>query len=151
MVSPEILRRFTVFAGLEPAAYRDVAMLSREVSFKAGEWLFHEGDDATALYLLVNGAVGLEMNIGERGARQHISTLVEGELVGWSALVEPYIFTLGAQATKDSKLVAIDAASLLRLMESNTEIGYVIMTQLAKSVGDRLTNLRVQFASLIVR
>jgi CRP/FNR family transcriptional regulator, cyclic AMP receptor protein len=151
MISPETLRRFSLFAGLDPAWFKDIAMVGEEVKLAQGEWLFHEGDDADALYLVLNGSVELKINLDVQSSRQaDISTVSAGEVIGWSALVEPEVYTLGAVAASDVQLVRLDAVGLRKLMEQNCEFGFHLMRQLAKVLGQRLTNLRVQFVSLVV-
>ncbi len=151
MISPETLRRFSLFAGLDPAWFKDIAMVGEEVKLAQGEWLFHEGDDADALYLVLNGSVELKIDLDVQSSRQaDISTVSAGEVLGWSALVEPEVYTLGAVAASDVQLVRLDAAGLRKLMEQNCEFGFHLMRQLAKVLGQRLTNLRVQFVSLVV-
>lgn len=150
MISPETLRRFSLFAGIDPAAFKDLAMAGDEVNLKEGDWLFKEGEDADALYLILSGEVELKINLDEKGARQaDLSTLVEGDVTGWSALLEPCAYTLNAVAAADTRVVKLDAAQLRELMDRNTNVGYVLMGRLAQALADRLTNLRVQFVSLI--
>ena len=149
MISPESLRRFSLFGGIDPAFFKDLAMLGENLSFSEGDWLFAEGAEAAGLYLLERGTVELKINLNEEGTEHaDLSTLVEGNVIGWSALVEPYQYTLGAVATSDVSVIKLDALALRRMMASNPEMGYTIMTHLANALGERLTNLRVQFVSL---
>lgn len=149
MVSPELLRRFSLFAGLDPGIYKELATASKEISLKTGEWLFMEGDDANALYLVLDGKIDLKITLDPKGQRrQHISTVAEGHMMGWSALVEPYMYTLSAVAVADCRLVSLEASAVRDMMERNPAIGYTIMKRLAQAIGARLANLRVQFASL---
>ncbi len=151
MISPETLRRFSLFAGFDPAWYKDIAMIGEEVRLAQGEWLFHEGEEAEGLYLVLSGSVDLKINLDEKGSRQaDVSTAAAGETVGWSALVEPGLYTLGAVAASDVQLVRLDAAGIRGLMEQNCTMGFRLMQQLAKVLGQRLTDLRVRFVSLVV-
>jgi CRP-like cAMP-binding protein len=150
MISPEILRRFALFAGVDPADLKEIAMLGDEISFSEGQWVFHEKEDADALYLVQSGTIDLKINLDEAGKRQaDLSTPTTGDVLGWSALVEPYIYTLSAVATSAVTLVKLDAEGLRRLMSEDAELGYLIMGRLAKALGERLTSLRIQFVSLI--
>jgi CRP/FNR family cyclic AMP-dependent transcriptional regulator len=150
MISPEVLRRFTLFAGLEADVFKSLAMAGEEVAVSAGEWLFREGADAEALYLVLEGTVDLKINVNEAGTEQaDLSTLVAGDVTGWSALVEPYTYTLGAVATSEARLARLDGAQVRALMDEQPEVGYVLMHQVAQAIGTRLTNLRVRFVSLI--
>lgn len=150
MVSPELLRRFSLFAGLDAGAFKSLAMAGEEITLKAGDWLFHEGDEADALYLILSGSLDLTINLDKEGSRQaDLCTLVEGDAVGWSALVEPHTYKLGAVAASDARLIRLDADQLRDLMISRPEVGYMLMHRIAQVIGNRLNNLRVRFVSLI--
>lgn len=158
MVSPELLRRFTLFAGLPPAIFKDIAMLGDEISVKAGEWLFAQNDSADALYLILKGKVELKIAtdeekpniIAEKKLSDYVdlTTLIEGEVIGWSALLDPYVYTLGATAETDVQLIKLDCEKLLELMKDNPQTGYIFMTRVAKALAERLTNMRVRFVSI---
>lgn len=150
MISPETLRRFALFAGIDPAHFKDLAMAGEEVELEEGEWVFREGDEADSLYLIVSGTVDLKIALDASGERQaDLETLVAGDVIGWSALVEPYQYTLGAVATSWANLVKLDAAQLRQLMEDNPRLGFQITSRLAHVIGSRLKNLRVRFVSLV--
>lgn len=149
MISPEVLRRFSLFAGLDPEMFKELAMAGEEVALSAGKWLFEEGDDAVTLFLILSGTVELTINLDEAGERKaDLTTLVEGDVTGWSALVEPYVYTLGAKAASDTKVVKLDGEVLREIMAANPEMGLLLMHRLAQALGQRLNNLRVQFVSL---
>ncbi len=148
MISPETLRRYSFFAALDPATLKEIAMLSSEVAFQAGEWLFHQGDPAEAFYLILEGAVDLQLNLDEAGTRRvDMCRLVEGDVVGWSALVEPHVYTLGAVASSATRLAKLDGAAMRDLMNREPAVGYQIMQRLSRVLAQRLTNMRVRFAS----
>ena len=151
MISPETLRRYALFAGLEPGVFKTLAMMGDEVSLAAGTWIFQEGSEADALYLVDSGSVELKLKLDEAGEHQiDLATLVAGDVLGWSALVEPYVYTLGAVASGDARLIRLDGAQLRGFMIDDCISGTVLMQRLAQALGKRLTNLRVQFASLVV-
>ncbi len=149
MVSPELLCRFSLFADLDSSIYQELAVASKEISLIAGQWLFMEGDDADALYLVLEGKIELKITMDQKGQhRQDISTVAEGHMMGWSALVEPYMYTLSAVAATDCRLISLEASAVRDMMERNPEIGYTVMKRLARAIGARLTSLRVKFAAL---
>ncbi len=150
MISPETLRRFALFAGLEPATFKDIAMISEEVQFDEGDWIFCEDDDAETLYLIQSGQVDLKIRLDEAGEKHvDVTRLGKGSVIGWSSLVEPCAYTLSAMAASAVTLVKIDAGALIEMMEADATLGYILMKQLAQALGERLTNLRVQFVSFI--
>lgn len=149
MISPETLRRFTLFAGLEPEMFKELAMLSDEVSLKTGDWLFHEGDDADWLYLVISGSIDLKIALDASGERQEdLETIVAGEAIGWATFVEPHQYTLSAVAASDVSLVKMNGKNLRNLMTQNPEIGYNLMCHVAQAIAKRLNDLRVRFVSI---
>ena len=149
MISPEQLRRFSLFAGLDPGIFKDLAMISEEVRFAEGEWLFHERDEADAVYLVLSGTVDLTIDLDKEGKRHaDLGTLIEGEMLGYSGVVQPYIYGLGCVASSDARLVKMDAGRLRELMAQKPEQGLVLMGQVAQVIKTRLTNLRIRFISM---
>ena len=151
MVSPETLRRFSLFAGFDASLLKELAMISEEVTLQKGDWIFHEGDTARALYLIFSGQVGLKISTDENGERHSgISELVAGDFVGWSALLtEPHVYTLGAAASSEVEMVKLDADGLQELIARHPAAGYQLMHRLAQGIARRLRDLRIQFVSLV--
>jgi CRP/FNR family cyclic AMP-dependent transcriptional regulator len=150
MISPETLRRFALFAGLEPAKFKNIAMIGEEVQCEEGCWIFREGDEAEYLYLIQSGQVDLKVRLDEAGEKHiDITRLGEGSSIGWSSLIEPYSYTLSAMAASSAILIKIDAGAMIEMMEEDVAMGYVLMKRLAEAIGERLTNLSVQFMSFI--
>ncbi|MFQ3566951.1 MAG: cyclic nucleotide-binding domain-containing protein [Aggregatilineales bacterium] len=149
MISPELLRRFSLFSGLEPAVFSELAMMGDTRTLQSGEWLFEAQDPADALYLILSGQIELHVLLNkEQQLYQQIVSLVQGEAVGWEALVEPHQHTTGAAATEPTELIALDAASLRAFMRRHPAVGLVIMTRTAQMLSRQLDQLQVRFASL---
>lgn len=149
MISPETLRRFPLFGGLEFKSIQVLAMASKEVTIPQGEWLFHEREEADAIYVILSGKVDLRMAINSEGAHTAvIDHLVEGDPLGWSALVEPFTYTASALVTEDARLVRLSAEDIRNLMEEYPSVGYRLMDRLSRIIRDRLVNIRTRFVSL---
>ncbi len=150
MVSPEKLRRFPLFAGLDDAMLKELAMASEEITLNEGEWLFHEGDRADALYVIFSGMIDLKIPVNEDDiCPPSLCTLVAGEPLGWSALVEPYVYGLSALAITDVQLIKMDGVRVCELMGHYPTLGYQLMSRLTQIIGRRLTKLCVRFVSLV--
>ena len=48
-----------------------------------------------------------------------VDMITKGESMGWSAIVEPYLYTLGALCIDRTKLIALDAAKMRALMNDD--------------------------------
>ena len=152
MVSTELLRRYPLFAGQSSYMLDEIAMLSSEITKAEGEWIFHENEEATKLFLVLDGAVALTLFVYLNGKQQHLATshsLGKNEIVGWSSIVTPHQYKLGAKAVKESRLLEIDALPLRQLLDDNPEYGYLFLSQIAEVVSERFMLVNIQIMSLM--
>ena len=150
MLSPETLRRIPLFSGLGEDILKAFAMIGERRSIQKGTWLFREGDSADAFYILLEGQVDLRVRLSLQSATKvSVTRLGPGEILGWSALVDPYVYHLSAVAIENSLLARFDGPGICELLSHYPEIGYQLMGRVTQVIGDRLQNLRVQFVSLI--
>ena len=68
MNKPELLRKTSLFEGLEEADLQGLAAKLRERSFRAGEMIFHHGAEATAMFIVAEGHVNIHLP-GEQSRR----------------------------------------------------------------------------------
>ena len=146
MISPEQLRRYPYFATVSDAAIKEVAMISEEMTASAGQVLFSEGDKADSLYILVEGEVDLQCLLGG-GDQRTVDTLVAGDLIVWSALVEPYRCTTTGQTRTACKLIQINGQKMRTLCEADHDLGYRMLVCLTTLLAGRLEDARVQLAT----
>ena len=152
MISPELLRRYPLFTGQDAEMLKRIAMLAQEKEAEADTILFFEGEVAKMVYIVLDGGVTLTMNIGEIGEQrvESLEPLRDGEVVGWSALVAPYVYNLGAQAAEKTHLLAFDCVALRQLLDDNPVYGYCFMKELTEVIGQRLISKCTQLMSLLV-
>jgi len=147
MISPERLRRYPHCAGAPDDLLRKVAMLADEVSFTEGEHLFDEGNPATHLMFLDKGKVDIVYTLGD-DRQVAVDTLIEGDTMAWSALLEPHRLTGTGLARSSGIVLRIDGEGLRRICQENPAYGLVMMTEVAKTLRDRLSATRVQLAAV---
>ena len=146
MISQEVLRRFPNFSVLSYEDLKKVAMLSRSKTFEPGERMFTEGNSATHLMFLVTGEIHIVYQLGD-GQEVVADTLVAGDPMAWSALLEPHILTASGVASKAGSLIEIEAEGLRRLFEEDSDFGFVMIKEIAKTLRSRLSAMRVQAAA----
>jgi CRP/FNR family cyclic AMP-dependent transcriptional regulator len=146
MISPQVLRRYPNFAGLSEESLKNIATISRLRSFEAGEELFMEGAPATKMMMVVTGEIYIVYELGD-GTKVIADTLVAGDPLAWSALLEPHYLTATGVAHNAGSLLEIRADELRRMCAENTDFGYVMMMEVAKTLRSRLSAMRVQVAA----
>jgi CRP/FNR family cyclic AMP-dependent transcriptional regulator len=146
MISPEVLRRYPYFAGVDENSVKAVAMIAEETCVPAGKQMFSEGDPADAMNIITKGEVRIQYVLGD-GQRRTVDTLVDGEILGWSALVPPFKYTAIGTTSKETNLVTIQAKKLRDLCEKDPLLGYRLATEIAKLLASRLEGARIQLAA----
>ena len=109
---------------------------AQEVTLRAGEVLFNEGEPANRLFLIQNGCIALET--GRNGESTTVQTLKSGEVLGWSWLFPPFSWHFTARALEQTRLIVLDGAHLLVNAEEDPRFGYELMKRITKLVIHRL-------------
>jgi CRP-like cAMP-binding protein len=146
MVTAELLGRYPQFSQLSPALLERLARIAEEHVVPAGETIFTEPDPADYLYLIVRGAVDLAYELGD-GEWRVVDTLVDGELMGWCAFVEPYRWAARGTAAKETHLIRLAAGPLRRFCEEDHALGYQLLHLIAQLLSDRVRNAWTQVAA----
>ena len=146
MISPEVLRRYPMFAGISEDVLKKIAMLSQAREFEAGDRLFEEGNPASHFMIIMTGEVDIVYQLGD-GREVAADTLVAGDPLAWSALLEPHKLTGSGVVNKDGSLIEIEGEGLLQLFRESTDLIYVMLTEVAKTLRTRLSAMRVQVAA----
>jgi CRP-like cAMP-binding protein len=116
--------------------------IAREVVAHDCDWLFQEGREASEFFVLREGAVELLTSVN--GHFELPITLLRspGDCFGSSAIVAPHTYSLSARSKGTSSLLAIDRQRLLQLFQEDWAFGYVVMTNVAQHLLDRLRETR---------
>ena len=151
MISPETLRFYSLFANQNNEMLMQIAMLANEKKVDSGYQLFFEGEIAKYLYLIRDGSVVLTMNMGEAGDKrvEELEPISKGEVVGWSSIISPHLYKMGAYTDEASHLLEFDGEKLRELFDNNPSFGYFFVKNLAEVIGERLISKCVQLMSLV--
>ena len=147
MVSTDLLKKYDFFKWFTEEELKKLADVAVEQSYKAGFQLWKKGDPAKNLYLIEDGKVVMVMDTYMGTAKPPMQVTVDiitkGDAMGWSAVVEPYVYTLGARSIDDSKAIVFDADKLRELLNNDSVLGLKIMQATAKVIAGRLTHTEI--------
>ena len=142
MISSDQLRDFSIISHLDQDFIEKLAGACDLITIEPDEWIFHEGEPADYLYLVLGGAVDLKLRIGERRAAfTTLNTLRHGDPLGWSALVEPYTYRLSAITQDTTELIRMDGVAVRQIIEEHPDQGFHIMKVVAQGVSTRVATL----------
>ena len=125
------LRRCKIFADLDQADLEAVAKIAHIAECETGEELTTEGAPADRLYLFVKGKAAVKVRSPE-DRQVLIDEVAAGDLLGWSAAMEPYVYTASSWTTEPSEVIVITGVDLRGLCEANPHIGY----EVGKGIGE---------------
>jgi CRP-like cAMP-binding protein len=108
----EVLRTVPLFADLDDRSLQAVAVLAREVRFKAGEVFMLEGEIGDGFYVILDGTVRID-----RGDRT-IRSLTSGGFLGEIALLEKKPRTATATAVSDVTALELKHHEFERLLDT---------------------------------
>lgn len=126
--------------GLEPHESERILALGKRTVLTSAAELFHLGDVAGCIYLVVRGRLRLTLPMRVRNQEENV--LVEerssGQTVGWSALIPPYRFTLTATAALETEVLALPSEALKSYLAAHPATGYAVSLNLSSVIGHRL-------------
>jgi CRP-like cAMP-binding protein len=137
-----MLRRSELFSELTEDELCVLMPFCTDAAIAEEGMIFNEGREASHVYVLTEGKIALQKHIRAPHARHSRRTTITlcypGETVGWSALMDPFKYTLSAVAWESSKLVRIDAVNLRKALAFYPEVGYKVTTALSEVMARRL-------------
>lgn len=143
----ETIRGVECFQGVSEEDLEAVAAMGNLVGYDENATIFREGDQAVKSYLVISGTVSLEICAPGIGCRR-ISTVRDGEFLGWSPVLDNFHLTVTARAVTPTHLVELPKEALLELCERSPRFGYIFMRGVALTLARRLSAARMQLLNL---
>jgi len=129
--------------GIEPQYIKLIAGCASNVRFDAGQFLFHEGEEANEFYMIRQGKVALEISTIPRAVIT-VQTIGEGDILGWSWLIPPYRWRFDARALEVTRAIALDGKCLRTKSEEDHDLGYELLKRFSNVITQRLEATRLQ-------
>lgn len=142
-----MVARTGVFGALTKEHREQLMPLAREVSFATGERIFNEGGKADRFWIIHTGTVALDLHVPGRQAAV-VESLGPGRLLGWSWLVPPHQWHLGAEAASPVRAYEFDAAAVRELCAKDPGLDHEMCTYVSRVLARRLRSARVRLLDL---
>lgn len=158
MISREVIRRYPFFAGFNQGQIDTLSLAAELVSVERGYCFFREGEEMNSFYLLVDGLVGINIDVTDKDVNQPLSGQLTGNLIsrgitvsavqpgqifGWSALIPPHESTAGAKAIETSRVIEFDCEVLRPTFVEDCCFGHLLTQKAAQVVRERLRDMRI--------
>jgi len=143
MITPELISRYNFFSDLELHHLEGLASVAEGITNEPGNYIFKEGDELNAFYIVVEGAVGI-VRRKEGKADTVVSAVGPGHVFAWSAMVPPHIATASAKALTSCWLIAFDRKKLMSIFQKDCRFGFIMMQKIVQISRDRLLDARIE-------
>lgn len=124
-----------LFKGVSQRIISEIGRMGEEVTFKRDEVIFSTDESASFIYEMVEGEVDIVVLEKEN---MHFIVKRPGEIFGWSALVEPYVYTATARCLAVTKVIRIARDVIENVVKRHPDEGLVIYKHLTGIVAQRL-------------
>lgn len=136
------LKQIEMFIGLSESMLDEVAKLCQSATYEADSLIVERNSPPTHLYLIQEGTVKIiTAHPGAANdAKMVVVTLGKGQSFGEMSLVDNGVRSATVQTITPTKLLAVDCAHLSNLCETNTDLGYQVMRNIATDLSFKLRN-----------
>ena len=149
-----LIRRATLFGGLDDAALSEILADARVKTVSRNEVIFIHGEEATFFYLVLDGWVKLTRDTPS-GNESVISLFTKGETFAEAAAIGMENYPVNAVATEPTRLLTFSAGAVREIFRHNSDYAMSVVVSMAKhmhklvgqieqltscTAGDRLVN-----------
>jgi len=113
--------------------------------FKKGEYLFHDNDKGSEMFVIQEGEVEVLKKIG--GQEKVLAILKKGEFFGEMAILNGKPRTATIRVSVDSKILVINPSTFESMIRGNADIAIKMLQKLAT----RLAQADLQIENLLLR
>jgi len=124
-----------LFGSLGKEFVSEIMNTAETESHQTGDMLFHEGDPATGLFILLKGSI--KLRLGQTGRAVYLVSH-PGEVFGWSSLVGRSSYSASAECIIPTKLLRLDKNRLQKIIQKDAASSATLFQNLAAILGNRL-------------
>ena len=141
-IDPNLVGNLSCFRNLSEDQKRKISQITNVICYPPNHVIFKEGEPGKNLYFLSKGKIEILYDIGEEG-QAHVETISGEEVVGCSALMEPYTYSASMRSLSEIEVFVVDATSLRELMQKDCKFGFILQQQIIKLLMMRIMDFRL--------
>lgn len=126
----ELLRKVSLFSGIEPAKLKLLAFTSERLNFDKGQSLMQQGEMGDAAYLILSGEADVLTDAGDGPVK--VASIGRNGFVGEMAILRDQPRTATVTAITEVSTLRITKESFFQLIEDSPKIAIELMRILAQ-------------------
>lgn len=120
---------------LSPQDFDKYVQARKEISFRKGEMLFDENEEADGVYFVTKGTIKLSKS-GVYGKDQILRFIKEGDLIGYRSLLIGENFQAKAEAMSEVEVVFVPGEVFLHMLEVDSKLSFTMLQKFAYELGE---------------
>lgn len=144
-----ILDKISIFGGLTESHLYQIFKRLMLVRYQAGEVIFHEGDSASYIYIVMSGQVTLGFDVG--GEPRLKAVLEPGTCFGETSVIGIQPHSATTVATEKTDLLVLSGAALDEMYQSDKELFAMLILNIARESCRRLSKTNLKLRNCLVR
>jgi HEAT repeat protein len=131
-----LLREIPIFADLSPEDLKLVAEIAREEWYPQNTDIFHQGDEGSMMFVIVDGRLQVVRNAD--GTDQVLAERGPGDFVGEMAIIEsaPRSATLHTQS--EVRVLAIDDETFKGILRERPSVSFAVLRSLSRRLREKV-------------
>ncbi|MFC2171086.1 cyclic nucleotide-binding domain-containing protein [Acidobacteriota bacterium] len=135
----EILKIFPLFTEFSDQDLEILGSQVEIVKFNKGDYLFQEGDEGDAVYLLYEGTVVADKIVDDdTGARKDLAIIPSGTFFGEMGIIDGSSRSAGIRAEINVETLKLTRAAFRNMLENNPYIAFMLLRAFYSVVSTRL-------------
>ena len=128
----EVLRNIPLFAKVEPAKLKLLAVTSERLEYLSGDELFRQGDYGDAAYVILEGEADILVDTPEGAVK--VATLGKNDIIGEIAILCDVPRTATVVAHSDLEILRLSKDGFFHLVTQFPQVGIEVMSVLASKL-----------------
>ncbi|CUS82107.1 Cyclic nucleotide-binding domain-containing protein [Candidatus Kryptonium thompsonii] len=142
-----ILKDVPAFSHLEPKEISLLASIVHKREYKAGEYIFYQGDPGLGMYIIQEGEVLIQYTDPD-GNKKELAILKDGDFFGEIALIDESPRSASAICRTDCQIIGFFRPDLFEIIEKHPRLGIKIVLKLAEIIAERLRRTNQEVTQL---
>ena len=131
------LDEIELLAGIDKNTIEKLKPCVQELSLKAGEKIFNQGDEGDEVFLVRKGVVRILLPL-KGGKYHHLATIGRGNFFGEMAFLDREVRSADAVARTDCELYRLSRHEFDEYIGNDTELGMKVFAQIARAISMNL-------------
>jgi CRP-like cAMP-binding protein len=136
-----MIKGYDLFRSLPVESVDRISRFSSLKKYQKGETVYKPDIPATHLFMLVSGLVCLRLPAQNDEFGMIVSRIEPPYLFGLAPLMGGERYTVTAECVQNCEVLAMEAKPLQAMLKENLQVGYLVMSAVAKAYSERYMEL----------